>query len=185
MKKIIFFLALTCIFMASCNEDLFTEDLDYQSKLNLLEKTSDPFLNGKAITRDLKIHKSIGTITVGPSSECDAPYSYKVLIVGTGNATFLGNYNLEMWFCLNPLNGDNLDCYGVVTAANGDKFYTLMTDSNHNQGPDWWGKFMINPLGMPSGTGRFSEATGEFETAGLFSVEQGVFDLVGEGEITY
>ena len=56
---------------------------------------------------------------------------YKVVIVGTGNATFLGNYNLEMWFCLNPYNGDNLDCYGVVTAANGDKFYTLMTDSNH------------------------------------------------------
>ncbi len=33
MKKTIFFLALTCIFMASCNEDLFTEDLDSQSKL--------------------------------------------------------------------------------------------------------------------------------------------------------
>ena len=180
MKKTIFFLALTCIFMASCNEDLFTEDLDSQNKLNLLEKTSDPFLNGKAITRDLKIHESIGTITVGPSSECAAPYIYKVVIVGTGNATFLGNYNLEMWFCVDRYGNRLTDCLGVVTAANGDKFYTLMTDSNHNQGPDWWGKFMIT-----GGTGRFSEATGEFETKGLFSVEQGVYDLVGEGEITY
>ena len=66
MKKTIFFLALTCIFMASCNEDLFTEDLDSQSKLNLLEKTSDPFLNGKAVTKTLKIHSSVGTMVINP-----------------------------------------------------------------------------------------------------------------------
>jgi hypothetical protein len=180
MKKTIFFLALTCIFMASCNEDLFTEDLDSQSKLNLLEKTSDPFLNGKAITRDLKIHKSVGTITVGPSSEC--VNSYQVLIMGTGNATFLGNHDLKMWFCVDRYGNRLTDCLGVVTAANGDQFFTKMRfDIEDPNNPDNFdGTFDIT-----GGTGRFSGATGWFRTTGIFSITNGVYDLVGEGEITY
>ncbi len=180
MKKTFFFLALTFIFMASCNEDLFTEDLDSQSKLNLLEKTSDPFLNGKAITRDLKINSSIGTTTMSQSEDCIN--SYLVTIEGTGQATFMGNYKLYMTMCVDAEGNAVSECLGTITAANGDKYYTRLIKTVHGENDYFEGTFLIT-----GGTGKFTGASGEFITIGKFLVQYptGYFDVVGEGWIKF
>ena len=175
MKKTIFFLALTCIFMASCNEDLFTEDLDSQSKLNLLEK-SDPFLNGKTVTKILKIHSSVGTMVINPD--------YTVVVNGAGNATFLGSFTVHYEFTMN--RPDTMS--GYMMAANGDQI-NIIYDYAHYMPPFIQNGDQITAYYLiTGGTGRFAEATGTIEMKGtsvMTSMTTGAFDLQGEGEITY
>ncbi len=176
MKKTIFFLALTCIFMASCNEDLFTEEFDSQSKLNLLEK-SDPFLNGKTVTKTLKIHSSVGTMVINPDNG-------QVVVDGAGNATFLGNFNVHYEF----IYGYPQTMSGYMMAANGDQI-NIIYDYAHYMPPFIQNGDQITAYYLiTSGTGRFAGTTGTIEMNGysvMTSMTTGVFDLQGEGEMTY
>jgi hypothetical protein len=171
MKKTIFFLALTCIFMTSCNEDLFTEDLDSQSKLNLLEK-SDQFLNGKAVTKTFKIHRWVGTIVFD---------NEQIIMEGTGNASFLGKFvSLGKYEEI----GVPETMKGKIWGANGDGI-DLIYDFNFNppviQDVDN-AKAYYKIVG---GTGRFSGVTGTIVMHGYLSLDTGNYDMEGEGEITY
>jgi hypothetical protein len=175
MKKTIFFLALTCIFMASCNEELFTEDIDSQSKINLLEK-SDPYLNGKAVTRTFKIHRSIGASVVNLET-------WQVLVQGAGNATFLGNFEVYYTFTMNQPR----TMFGHMMAANGDQI-DIMYDCENYMPPfkqavdsDIITAYYI----IVGGTGRFKGAKGTIVMYGTSSLTTGAFDLQGEGEITF
>jgi len=170
MKKTIFFLALTCIFMASCNEDLFTEDLDYQSKLNLLEK-SDPFLNGKAVTKTLKVHRASGIMVINPENGL-------VVVNATGNATFLGSFVTHYEFYY----GYPGSMSGYMMASNGDQIniiYDLERPPTQN------GDNITAYYTITGGTGRFANATGTIMMFGTLSQTTGIFELQGEGLITY
>jgi len=162
--------------MASCNEDLFTEDLDYQSKLNLLEK-SDPFLNGKAVTKTLKILSSVGTMVINPDNG-------QVVVNGAGNATFLGNFTVHYEFTM----GLPDTMAGYMMAANGDQI-NIIYDYAHYMPPFIQKGDQITAYYLiTGGTGRFADASGTIIMYGysaMSSMTTGIFDLQGEGEITY
>lgn len=176
MKKTLFFLALTCIFMASCNEDLFTEDLDSQSKINLLEK-SDPYLNGKAVTKTLKIQRSIGTQAINFETG-------QVVVQGAGNATFLGKFVVSYDFIM----GQPWTMTGYMMAANGDQINIKYDYLNYMPPFEQNGDQIKAYYTIDGGTGRFAGATGTIVMYGysaMTSMTTGIFDLQGEGEITF
>jgi len=173
MKKTIFFLALTCIFMASCNEELFTEDIDSQSKINLLEK-SDPYLNGKAVTKTFKIQKWAGTIEFDFDND-------KIILEGTGIASFLGKFvSLGIYEEI----GVPESMTGKIWGANGDRI-DLIYDFKFNPPVIQDGDNAICYYKIVGGTGRFAGATGTIVMHGYLSIDTGNYDMQGEGEITF
>jgi hypothetical protein len=195
MKKTIFFLALTCIFMASCNEDLSTNEIETQEKNKMIEnakqsvqtvfssyenkdlvQSKSSFQNGKAVTRTFKVHRSIGTVeAVYPSEEC-SPYA-QVVMKGEGNATFMGQFSVLIKYCVDMNQIPQSLITADMTAANGDIVYTLMTGGGYE------GDVHISNYLIIGGTGRFENAEGFITLAGYF--DQQVFDVKGEGEITF
>ena len=135
--------------------------------------------NAKAVTRTIKFQRSSGYFDfVYPSTEC-SPY-VQVLIVGTGNATFLGNFEVLNKYCFDgeePVG----PIYGFLTAANGDEIHTQMIAATELPAPEI-SNFDYIILG---GTGRFEDASGTIHMYGTIDRVNFIFYLEGEGEITF
>lgn len=183
------------ILVLSCSNDNLSEEISKKEMTDLQEKalstplTNDVFTvdqkdnwkssNGKAVTRTIKFHRSSGIFDfVAPSTEC-SPF-IQVLIVGDGNATFLGNFKIINKYCFDgeqpvgPING-------FLTAANGDEIFTQMIGAVEVPSPEI-SNFDYIILG---GTGRFEDATGFIQMYGTIDRINFVFNLEGEGEITF
>ena len=183
------------ILVLSCSNDNLSEEISKKEMTNLQEKalstplTNDVFTvdqkdnwkssNGKAVTRTIKFHRSSGIFDfVAPSTEC-SPF-IQVLIVGDGNATFLGNFKIINKYCFDgeqPVG----PIYGFLTAANGDEIFTQMIGAVEVPSPEI-SNFDYIILG---GTGRFEDATGFIQMYGTIDRINFVFNLEGEGEITF
>jgi hypothetical protein len=195
MKKTIFFLALTCIFMASCNEDLSTNEIETQEKNKIVENakqsvqtiftnyenkdvipTPSKFENGKEVTRTFKIHRSIGEVqTLYPSDECNP--NAQVIMTGAGNATFVGNFNVLIKYCVDINQTPTSLITADMTAANGDIIYTLMIGSEYKDA------VFYSYYTIIGGTGKFTGAYGDITLYGLFDGTH--FDVEGGGSITF
>lgn len=179
----------------SCSNDKLSDESSLKESINLKEKalltplTNDIFnelskeysksSNAKAITRTIKFNRSAGFFDfVFPSTEC-APF-IQVLIIGKGNATFLGNFDVLNKYCFDgeqPVG----PIYGFLTAANGDQIFTQMIGAIEVPAPEI-SYFDYIILG---GTGRFEGASGAIQMFGTIDRVNSLFNLEGEGEITF
>lgn len=188
MKKLIL-LASLIILSYGCSESNpigdTNETITLQEKALLTPLTFDlskkdfKSSKAKAVTRTIKFQRSSGYFDfVYPSTEC-SPY-VQVLIVGTGNATFLGNFEIINKYCFDgevPVG----PIYGFLTAANGDEIYTQMIGATEVPAPEI-SDFDYIILG---GTGRFADASGFIHMYGTIDRVNFIFNLEGEGEITF
>ena len=135
--------------------------------------------NAKAVTRTIKFQRSSGYFDfVYPSTECSQ--YVQVLIVGTGNATFLGNFDVINKYCFDGVEPVG-PIYGFLTAANGDEIFTQMIGATEVPAPEI-SNFEYLILG---GTGRFEDASGYIHMYGTIDRVNFIFNLEGEGEITF
>lgn len=146
-----------------------------------IDLSKNDFKSSKAmaVTRTIKFQRSSGYFDfVYPSTEC-SPY-VQVLIVGTGNATFLGNFDVINKYCFDgeePVG----PIYGFLTAANSDEIHTQMIGATEVPAPEI-SNFEYIILG---GTGRFEGASGYIHMYGTIDRVNFIFNLEGEGEITF
>jgi hypothetical protein len=179
----------------SCSNDKLSGESSLEESINLQEKalltplTNDIFTklnkesskssNAKAVTRTIKINRSAGFFDfVFPSTEC-APF-IQVLIIGKGNATFLGNFDVLNKYCFDgeqPVG----PIYGFLTAANGDEIFTQMIGAIEVPAPE----ISFFDYVILGGTGRFEGASGTIQMYGTIDRVNFVFNLEGEGEITF
>ncbi len=169
MRKATTALFVVLMFVFSCTKESVSPDLD----------SGDDYLKGaKLKTKTLKIHESSGIIlNYVPCEICDFCEEGAVLFVqGTGHATHLGAFTVINYFCL--------EAFGIIrgelTAANGDKIFTMVTKE-----PYMDDRGLVYYYSILDGTGRFEEAKGHIEMWGLIDYGLGIFDLEGLGEITY
>jgi hypothetical protein len=177
----------------SCSNDKLLEEnndsINLQEKALLTPLTSDfskenlkvfsKSSNAKAITRTIKFHRASGIFDfVYPSTEC-SPF-IQVLIIGNGNGTFLGNIEVINKYCFDgeePVG----PIYGFLTAANGDEIFTQMIGAEEVPAPEI-SNFEYVILG---GTGRFEGASGWIQLNGTVDRVNFLWNLEGEGEITF
>jgi hypothetical protein len=118
-----------------------------------------------------------GTATVTP---LDPPFA-SVVIVGTGNATQLGHFTVEIPHFVNQATRIGSGSY-LFTAANGD---TLTADFSGLATLIVPGVLSVAETGtITGGTGRFAGATGTFATERTFIVATGVTTGSFEGTIS-
>ena len=108
-----------------------------------------------------------GTVTVTPL----APPMASVLITGTGDATQLGRFTVEVPHLVNQATRVGVGSY-LFTAANGD---TLTADFRGQAALVAPGVLSVTETAViTGGTGRFAGATGEFTAERTFVLASGV-----------
>lgn len=108
-----------------------------------------------------------GTVTVTPL----APPMASVLITGTGDATQLGRFTVEVPHLVNQATRVGVGSY-LFTAANGD---TLTADFRGQAALVAPGVLSVTETAVIiGGTGRFAGATGEFTAERTFVLASGV-----------
>jgi hypothetical protein len=118
-----------------------------------------------------------GTVTVTP---LDPPFA-SVLIEGTGNATQLGRFTLEVPHLVNQAIRVGEGSY-LFTAANGDTLAADFTGQATLLAP---GVLSTSETAViTGGTGRFAGATGSFTTERTFFMATGVTIGSFEGTIS-
>jgi hypothetical protein len=118
-----------------------------------------------------------GTVTVTP---LDPPIA-SVVIEGTGNATHLGRFTVEIPHLVNQATRIAVGSY-VFTAADGD---TLTADFSGQATLLAPGVLSVAETGIiTGGTGRFAGATGSFAAQRMFFVATGVTTGSFEGTIS-
>ena len=172
MKKATTALFVVLMFVFSCTKESVSPDLD--SGYDVLKKADA----AKNVTKTLKFHESSGIVLDPPvlCEICDMCESPSILVVqGTGHATHLGAFTVVNYICLSeyPI------LRGILTAANGDKIHTMVTDEYFDD------RGKVYYYSILDGTGRFEGAKGHIEMWGLIDYDLGIFDLQGLGEITY
>lgn len=167
MKRTIILCGLI-LFVFGCNEPLQEEPVpDLKS--------------GKRVERTILFHRSVGTMEVVNSDACQ-DYNLQMLILGEGNATFLGHYTVKNTCCLD----DNMQAIspimGELTAANGDMIYTMVMEAPWVEDGMPHYRYTLLPELC---TGRFEGATGYIVMYGVIDYGNMVWDLKGEGKITF
>jgi len=118
-----------------------------------------------------------GTATITPGT----PPFLSVSIEGTGNATHLGRFTVEIPHVVNTTNRTSTGTY-EFTAANGDTLTAGFTGQATLTAP---GVLSIVEIAtITGGTGRFADATGSFTVERLFNQVTGVTTGSFEGAIT-
>ena len=112
------------------------------------------------------------------------PPVVSIHIAGTGNATHLGRYTLDLNAVVNQATRTQLGTAAIViTAANGD---TITADGTGGQvtvvAPGVLS--IVDPATITGGTGRFAGATGSFVIWRTFFVAAGVTTGSFEGTIS-
>ena len=159
---ILFVLAAT--FFACNSDSMISEDLDK-----------------KAVERPFKIKNLEGTFLVGGDATCAT-----LNAEGEGTVSHLGlSAVVEQW-CWNGQPTDLGTRTSVITAANGDELYCRITTI------DWpiLDQSFIETVEVEGGTGRFSEASGQFTQYveiqfDCFGCPTGTFIMNAEGTIKY
>lgn len=103
-----------------------------------------------------------GTATITPGT----PPFLSVSIVGTGNATHLGRFTVEIPHVVNTTNRTSTGTY-EFTGANGDTLTAGFTGQATLTAPGVLS--IVETATITGGTGRFADATGSFTVERLFN----------------
>jgi hypothetical protein len=117
-----------------------------------------------------------GTATITPGT----PPFLSVLIEGTGNATHLGRFTLEIPHVVNAMNRTSTGTY-EFTAANGDTLTAGFTGQATLTAPGVLS--VVETATITGGTGRFADATGSFTVERVFNQVTGLTTGSFEGTI--
>ena len=118
-----------------------------------------------------------GTATITPGT----PPFLSVLIEGTGNATHLGRFTVEIPHVVNAMNRTSAGTY-EFTAANGDTLTAGFTGQSTLTAPGVLS--IVETATITGGTGRFADATGSFTVERSFNQVTGVTTGSFEGTIS-
>ena len=179
MRKATTVLFVVLMFVFSCTKESVSPDPD---------SASDVLKGAKLKTKTLKFHESSGTMGGIPCVDCDiypdcndCQSGYVFVIQGTGHASHLGAFTVQNYACINPETMDLMEpLNGILTAANGDKIFTMVTKE-----PYFDDRGLVYYYTILDGTGRFKKANGYIEMWGDINYELGTFYLEGLGEIIY
>jgi hypothetical protein len=117
-----------------------------------------------------------GTATITPGT----PPFLSVSIEGTGNATHLGRFTVEIPHVVNTTNRTSTGTY-EFTAANGDTLTAGFTGQATLTAPGVLS--IVETATITGGTGRFADATGSFTVERLFNQVTGLTTGSFEGTI--
>lgn len=178
MKNQILILMLSVATLYACSSDsLITDEANLTKQQVDLKRSSKE----KAVTRPFKIEAE-GDFSLFPGDGVTCP-AVVLNALGEGTATHLGLSTLLEEWCFNGEGNDLGTRTLTLTAANGDVLhgthsYILWTS------PTSFEEVLV----FDGGTGRFENATGEFNESVviIFDTEfSGTFTLSGEGTLTY
>ncbi len=144
------------------------------NSLENLEAVNASANNGQKVERPWKI-RSAGTFEFDPSAGefCEGLLPLKIL--GSGEASHIGRYTVEITWCTGgPGNQGNDFITGTITAANG---HTINFESKDGSFTGTSVEYKVT-----NGTGRFHDAKGEFK---LFETEPTVFESIDPPSGTY
>ena len=118
-----------------------------------------------------------GTATITPGT----PPFLSVSIEGTGNATHLGRFTVEIPHVVNAMNRTSTGTYGF-TAANGDTLTAGFTGQATLTSPGVLS--IVETATITGGTGRFADAAGSFTVERLFNQVTGLTTGSFEGTVS-
>ena len=122
-----------------------------------------------------------GSIHAAEVYTFDFPTMY-VTSNGSGNADFLGKYELSYQITVNLLNGGGTGGSMHFVAANGDSLYAQGTGQGGPSGTPDFNAVTENYV-ITGGTGRFADATGSFTINRLVSTVTGISSGTFDGTI--
>jgi hypothetical protein len=177
------FISLLMLTLVGCSKDgIINKELDEQNTEltleNYLFKGLSPAakVNNHAITKVIKFFEAEGPFEFDYTVLGCSPAPF-LTVCGTGTATHLGLYNII-----------NLGCYdgyslivGTITTANGDEIHTYIESAYQDVTTGVWYYHYV----IYNGTGKFEGATGDINMYGTLDFENFVWNLQGEGTITY
>jgi hypothetical protein len=120
-------------------------------------------------------------IAAVPEAGCDAPGESRRYLTGTGTATHLGSYTVDLSFCARA-GGILDDGLGTFIAANGDRLH-LTFEGTSAFAPPFTLSFSSNAV-FTGGIGRFDGASGQAVVTGTLDVRAGVGNGSWEGTIS-
>ena len=138
--------------------------------------------SGKMVERTIKFQKANGVMEVVVNPDACTVTGLQIVITGGGNATFLGNFTVHNYLCIDADANPVSPIFGELTAANGDMIYTMVTDEPW---VDEDGMHYLYVIREGMCTGRFEGATGYIDMYGIIDHETMTWDLKGEGLITF
>ena len=169
MKNRILILILSVVTLFACTSDtLITDGVDLTKK--------------KAVERPFKIKKVVGTFSFFPGDGVSC--SGVVLnALGEGTVTHLGRSTMLEEWCWNGTAEDLGTRTLIFTAANGDELH-----GSHSE-ILWTSETTFEEvLVFDGGTGRFENATGEFNESVVITYNtpfSGTYTMSGVGTLTY
>lgn len=133
--------------------------------------------NLKAVEKIFKL-QSEGTLAISPGADC--ANLTQITILGTGNATHLGKFELAIVWCTDFMGTNRL--IGTQVDANGDEIYFYAVAFGEDSRGEWTDFVFIG------GTGRFTHASGNlrlYNQVTFTSPQLGLYSNSGEGIIRY
>lgn len=170
MKKIFPFLLSGLLIVISC------------SKSDDLLKTSSDLKSGKMVERTIKFVESTGTMDVVMNYDACPDFGLQMFIQGGGNASHIGKFTVVNTICLDTDLNPVSPIRGEITAANGDKIFTIVLQAPWMENEVIHYRYEILPELC---TGRFEGATGFIIMWGDIDYTTMTWDLEGEGTIVY
>ena len=176
MKIKSWLLFLTAALLGSCAQEVLQEETTLNNEPLTLEYRRDrsynPHLNGKAVAKPFKIRSAGSLSYIFGQGGCNV----RIVLSGNGNASHMGNFSIEADLCL-----DNEPFIITSTGANGDQLFATFrrpptTDANG---------LVTQYYMIIGGTGRFENASGQYDLYGVVDPAKGIFDHSGEGTIVY
>lgn len=177
------FISILMLTLIGCSNDgIINKDLQEQNTELTLEnyvfKGLSPatMVNNHAITKVIKFFEAEGPFEFDYTVAGCSPAPY-LTVSGSGNATHLGLYKIINQGCY---DGYSL-ILGTITAANGDEIHTYIESAYQDVITGIWYYHYV----IYNGTGKFEGATGAINMYGTLDFENFVWNLQGEGTITY
>ncbi len=175
----------------ACNKDELVppEQSNTKTAITIAPLTADnlvvPAMTGhlkKATpTRPMKFLNSSGSFEIRMNDEACSETGLQAYVWGSGNATFLGAFDVVNLYCVDMMGNPASPIQGFLTAANGDQMFTQVIDAWIDM--DTGENFLVYMI--IGGTGRFQNASGEWLIHGWIDYENSTWDLTGEGEIAF
>ena len=163
-----------------CSQPVMPTSPTALSSANLSIASSEANARAGVLSNDLEVPfkgRLEGTATITPGT----PPFLSVSIEGTGNATHLGRFTVEIPHVVNATNRTSTGTY-EFTAANGDTLTAGFTGQATLTAPGLLS--VIETASITGGTGRFADATGSFTVKRLFNQVTGVTTGSFEGTIS-
>jgi len=184
MKNRILILMLSMVFVLACSSDPLVNDVNLSVQKEVLQVSSKK----KPVKRPFKL-KAAGTYGAFAPDNGSCLENLALNAYTEGNATHLGRImQIEEW-CWNGTQPDLGSRSITIKAANGSELYGTPISVMWSSDFDFMEVVMID-----GGTGRFENATGEFQQTVVISREaepsgdnvvSGTYSVSGSGTITY